>query len=85
MPSVQSWFLSVTEDKESELQAPSLSVPHLIARECELRRAFTAGKGTERLSLGLEVGNVSWARAADQWEEAGTWDTSSLQHEQALG
>lgn len=37
------------------------------------------------LSLGLERGNVSWARAGDQQEEAGTWDMSSLQHEQAPG
>lgn len=39
----------------------------------------------KRTDLGLEGGNVSWARAGDHWEEAGTWDMSSVQHEQALG
>lgn len=67
---------------QSELQAPFLSVPHLIAREYEL---FIAREETGRPSLGLEGRNMSWPRAGDQWEEEGTWDMNSLQHEQAPG
>lgn len=60
-------------------------MPHLIARLYELGRGRTAGEETGTPSRGLEGGNVSWARAGDQQEEAGTWDLSSLQHKQALG
>lgn len=67
------------------MQASALRVPHVIAREYELGRGCAAGEETGRPSLGLEGGNVSLARAGDQQEEAGTWDVSSLQLEQAPG
>ena len=54
--SAQGWLPTVTEDKDSELQAPAPSVPHLIAREYELGRGRTAGEETGRPSLGLWKG-----------------------------
>lgn len=60
-------------------------MPYLIARVYELGRGRTAGEETGTASWGLEGGNVSWARAGDQQEEAGTWDMSSFQRKQALG